>query len=89
MGMSFNQSVVHTLALERVFKGEKGFGIKEWEREVLAWGEKSKWTTIAFGRYWLSGLLGITFWAALGRLTWVLIKQRVMGIWSKILKRRF
>jgi len=88
MGMSFNQSAVHTLALERVFKGEEKYGMKEWEREVLTWGEKTKWKVISFARYWLSGLLGVNFWAALIRYTWVIVKQRAMGIWWKNFRRR-
>lgn len=88
IGMSFNQSAVHTLALERVLRGEKGYGIKEWEREVLEWGERSKWTTIAFGRYFLCGWLGVTFWGALFRMLWVFFKQRLLGFWWKLLNKK-
>lgn len=87
IGMSFNQGAMHALTLERVLKGETGFGVKEWEREVLGWGERVKWITIAFGRFFLNGPLGATFLGSVLRLSYVLMKQRVLGIWWRIFSR--
>lgn len=85
MGMSFNQSALHALGLERVFKGEDaGYGLREWEREVLGWGEVKKWMIIAWARYWMNGLLGVKFWGALARFSWVWTKWLVWGVWWRV-----
>ena len=77
-GMSFSHAAVNCLLLQKVLRGE--MSMAEWEREVLAYAEKTRLQSMVLGDYFQSGVLSRTFWLSL--LGWVsaLVRQRLVKV---------
>jgi len=79
-GMSFNHSAVNCLELQKVFQGNST--IKQWEKEVLQYGEKTRLLATAVGSYYQCGVSSSTFMLSVVRFILALLRQRLVGLWQ-------